>query len=80
MTDRKFYRRRITVEVLSETPILEVGLSTLHHEITDGSWSGWLTYQPEEELNGRQMALALQKQGSDPAFFHLTKRGEDTET
>ncbi len=77
MTDRKFYRTIIQVEVLSESPLGSVDLETLHHLITEGDCSGELKTVKEEELNGRQAAKALLKQASDPSFFQLTCHGND---
>ena len=77
MTDRKFHRTIIQVEVLSESPFGPVALDTRHHMITEGDCSGKLTTGLEEELDGKQAADALLKQASDPSFFNLTEDGDD---
>jgi len=79
MTNRKFYRTIVHVEVLSETPIGAIGLDTLHHMITEGDCSGNVETVLQEELNGKQAAEALLNQASDPAFFKLTPAGEEAD-
>jgi hypothetical protein len=80
MTDRKFHKTIIKVEVLSEEPIPEgMDLQNVIAECTEGGWSmrqfGW----KETELNGKQAAKALLLQGSDPGFFQLDEKGNDAE-
>ena len=78
MSTRKFYKRIFQVEVLSEDPIPEeMDLDELHYQVTDGSWSGMMTAQDQEEVDGARMAELLRHQQSDPSFFRLTDKGED---
>lgn len=79
LSTRTFYRRVVYVTVLSEDPIQEGDLANLHYHITEGHCSGQITYGPEKQVNGKNMAKALERQGSDPGFFNLTKHGEDTD-
>lgn len=81
MTDRKFYKTVIKIEVLSEEPIPSgMDLENVIAECKEGACSmrqfGW----KETELNGKQAAKGLLLQGSDPGFFQLTEKGEDTDT
>lgn len=77
MTERKFHRTVVQVEVLSEAPIGPVELDTLHHMITEGDCSGHVKTVLAEELDGKQAVEALLNQASDPSFFNLTAGGED---
>ncbi len=77
MTERKFYRTVVQTEVLSESPIGEIGLDTLHYMITEGDCSGHVKTVLQEELDGKQAAEALLNQASDPSFFSLTENGDD---
>jgi len=76
---RKFYKTVIRFEVLSEEPVEQVDLETLHYEVTEGRWSGRFLDTTEEILDGPQMAKALQEQSSDPEFFNLDSDGNDVE-
>ena len=75
---RKFYRQSFTVTVLSDEPLPStMGLSQVQHAITDGECSGQVERGPVEILSGKQMAKALEDQGSDPVFFGLERDGTD---
>jgi hypothetical protein len=78
MTDRKFYRTVIQIEILSEEPYEGGDLDTIKYDITEGHCSGRLKdVVRSEEKNGKEMAGLLCEQASDPEFFMLTKDGED---
>lgn len=80
MTDRKFYKTVIKFEVLSEEPIPPgMEMENIIHECKEGDWSMRPLGEKETILNGKQAARALVNQGSDPSFFQLTDKGEDTE-
>ena len=80
MTDRKFHKRVITVTVLSEDVLPEgMGLDTVAEEISNGDYSGEVSWGPDQEINGKRMARLLEGQGSDPAFFQLDDKGNDLE-
>jgi len=79
MTKRKFYRTRIIVEVLSEEPVDFDNLNQVHYAITEGDCSGRWEETEVKELNGKEAAVALEIQGSEPGFFGLTDDGEDLE-
>jgi hypothetical protein len=79
MTERRFHRTVVQVEVLSEAPLGAVELDTLHHMITEGDCSGHVKIVLEEELDGKQAAEALLNQASDPSFFRLNQAEEDIE-
>lgn len=81
MTDRKFYRTVIQVEVLSETPLDDdVDLDEVYAIITHGDCSGQCKrIVDNEQVDGKTMAKLLEAQESDPCFFWLTEDGEDTE-
>lgn len=78
MTDRKFYKTVISIEVLSEEPIPEgMELSAIYQEAIDGSYSMRELQHEETELNGEQTVSALAAQGSCCDFFSLTLDGND---
>ena len=78
MTDRKFHKRLLTIEVLSEEPIPEgMEVESIIEEAKSGDYSMRIAKDVETELNGKQAARALLKQGSSPDFFSLTESGED---
>lgn len=80
MSDRKFYRTLVKIEVLSEEPISsEIGIETLCAEITTGDYSGLVLWSPGQEIDGKTAATALIGQGSDPSFFGLDEEGNDVE-
>jgi hypothetical protein len=70
MSERRFYRTLVVVEVLGESEINFDTLEQLHHAITDGDFSGsWDTSCLEVTEN--QMADLLEAQGSDPGFLGI---------
>lgn len=80
MTTRKFYKSTIILEVLHEesnalNSVTELG--EIAAMICEGDCSGSWTIKKHKVLNGKQVALALQEQGSDPEFFQLDEHGED---
>lgn len=77
MTSRKFYRTKISVEILSEDPVSFDNLAAVHQSITDGDCSGVWDVINVDELDGKQAASALSAQGSDPTFFRINEKGED---
>lgn len=79
MSKRTFYKTTVTVEVLHEEPLDFDNLEDLHYMITDGECSGKFEVTDFVAMNGKNMAKALQEQGSDPEFFQLDKKGNDIE-
>lgn len=81
MNKRRFHRARVTIEILSEQPFnldsLE-DLRTLAHMI-ETDCSGEIHVQTFAPMSGKEAALRLEAQGSDPAFFNLTSDGENFE-
>jgi hypothetical protein len=63
MTNRKFHRTVIQVEVLSESPIGPVELDTVRHMITEGDCSGHVKTVLKEELNRKQAAKGIAQSG-----------------
>lgn len=77
---RKFYRRVITIEVLSEEPVPDnVSPAGIWNECVNGAWSGDYKVGKSERVDGPTMARLLRKQASDPSFFRLTSKGADVE-
>jgi hypothetical protein len=80
VSERKFYRTQVTVDILSDEPVGEItDLDEIHHQITDGGWSGQISITKTEEVDGPTMATLLRGQGSDPDFFRLDADGNDAE-
>lgn len=81
MTERKFYRTVVQIEILSEDPYVYKDLLDVHDDITDGECSGLVTdVVLNEECNGARMAELLTAQSSDPEFFRITPFGDDLES
>ena len=80
MTKRTFYKRTVTLEILSEEPIPPgMNLENIIFAARNGDYSMREFGEKEVKLNGKQAAKALEKQGSDPSFFRLTPTGNDLE-
>ena len=78
MTNRKFYKRLLTIEVISEKPIPDgMEIEAIVDEAKRGSYSMRIAKDVKTELNGKQAARVLLNQGSFPDFFSLTEKGED---
>jgi hypothetical protein len=77
--ERKFYKYRLSVEILSEERMVFDCMNDVAeaiHDSVDGDLSGrWLQCK-ETVMNGKQAARALRKQNSDASFFNLTDKGE----
>lgn len=70
--NRKFFKTRIVVEVISEDcPASELGLAGIVREITQGDCSGEISDTQVTPLTPGQAAQALIDQGSDPDFLGL---------
>ena len=80
MTTRKFYKRTVTLEILSEEPIPPgMDIANVIFEAQNGDYSMREFGEKEVELNGKEAAEALRNQDSDPSFFRLTDDGNDLE-
>ena len=78
MTERKFYRTVVHVEILSEEPYVFSGdLYSLAEDMDMGDCSGVARTIQEEKCNGARMAQLLISQGSDPEFFGIDEAGND---
>lgn len=73
----KAYKTIVQIEILSQEPIGEPSLEAIAYNITEGDWSGVSEIKSVKELTGKQAAMALLNQGSDPEFFGLTEEGLD---
>lgn len=77
LSNRKFYKTSITLHVISEYPYAPQYLGQIHQDITEGDCSGVYRITNTKVMNGASAAKALIAQGSSPAFFSLTEKGED---
>lgn len=77
MSNRKFYRTVISVEVLSEEPYNPESLEGIAHDIIEGDCSGRWNVVSSKEVDGVEMAQLLYEQASEPAFFQLDDDGND---
>jgi len=74
---KKFYRRVVKIEMLSDDPFPdELDLAEIDAGITDGPWSGQLWTEIDEEVAPRRMARLLIRQRSDPGFLGLSDDGK----
>ena len=71
MTDKKFFKSQVVIEILSEEDIGDPSLEKIMYQITEGDWSGVYSVKKVETLDAEQMRIALIGQGSDPDFFSL---------
>ena len=80
MTNRRFYRTVVQIEVLSEEPLSnEIDIGSLYYDITEGDCSGSTEVITRENVNGKRIADLLSAQGSDPQFFQVDNDGNDVE-
>lgn len=82
MTDRKFYRHRFQIEILSEENLEEgtsLSLLELDQMTENEQVGGPLVIVETEKLNGKEAVEALYKIGSEPGFFRLDDEGDNTE-
>jgi hypothetical protein len=78
MTNRKFHKRVVTLEILSEEPIPEgMDIANIIFEAQEGDYSMRECDEKDTILDGKQAAKALLQQNSDPSFFQLTPNGDD---
>jgi len=70
------YKTTIKVVILSEEEYEGNDLETINYDIMEGHCSGQLfDVKRNVKLTDKEMAEALQEQGSDPEFFNLTADG-----
>ena len=79
MTNRKFYKKTITLEFLSESEFPYMDVENLVFEAREGDYSMRTVSEDDNEIDGKQAAEALLNHASDPSFFSLTEKGEDLE-
>lgn len=79
MTTRKFYKRLITIEVISEEAYQDTDVADVIQDATEGDSSMRVLSDETEEVDGRHAAETLIAQGSDPGFFRLNPDGSDTQ-
>ena len=78
VSERKFWRTQIVVEILSEDePYLYQSPPILAEDIRTGDISGIVKVLPSVEIDGKAYAQALFDQGSDPEFFMLNDDGSE---
>ena len=75
----KFYRTRLTIDILSEDTPFNGSLEDAAYAISEGDCVGGPTTLEPTELTGKQAADALYEFASEPAFFRLDDDGEDTD-
>ena len=68
---RKFFRTRVTIDVLSEDEPWDGSLDWLSYDVTDGECVGGELHKDVEEVSAEDMVRLLQEAGSDPSFFQL---------
>lgn len=65
----ELYRTVFVVEVLSNEPRDDWSLKEIAHDIVSGDSSGIYEVLDSREISKKDMAEALQRQGSDPEFL-----------
>jgi len=81
MSERKFYKTTIHVEIVSEEPFSdgEELQDIVRSCITGGNSFKWDFVRNSEPIDGQYAASMLMDQGSDPGFFQLDEQGNDLE-
>lgn len=69
MSDRKYYRTFIIVDVLSDEPIPEYATLEGIATMLDGDYSGAVHIAESQEVSREEMHNLLISQHSDPDFF-----------
>lgn len=78
VSQRKFYRTVIQVEILSEEPYDNDNLSEIADDVTVGNCSGKTEIiEFGTEIGAKRAVKLLKAQGSDPEFFQLDNEGRD---
>lgn len=78
-TKRRFYKTTYIIEVLSEDQILlNLSLAELDHEMNEGSYVGRVKDVNSTTVNSKTMAELLSEFGSEPGFFMLDDKGNQT--
>ena len=78
MTTRKFYKKIITIEVISQDePFDYSSIEEIGWAVVSGEHSGSIIKEVDVELNGKEVVVALIDQNSDPEFFGLDSDGND---
>lgn len=68
--EKKIYKTRMVVEILSEEPIPDpISLEYVNYEINEGSWSGVYSIESSTLLEGEDAMVAIANHGTDPDFF-----------
>ena len=75
--ERKFYRTKIMVEVLSQDPYDPDTINQIAYDIAEGDCSREWDIEETQELTAKECAEALIAQGSDPEFFGIDEKGRD---
>jgi len=78
---RKFWRTRITIDVLSEDVPMsdDADLESVAYDIDQGDCVGKIVWADPEELTPKEMADALLDANCEPEFFGLDEDGKSTE-
>ena len=79
LSERKFYRTRIVIEVLSEGAYEPNSLEGIAHDIDEGDCSGMWDVTDRVEVPVKEFVELVAAQACDPEFFGLTEEGEDRE-
>jgi hypothetical protein len=79
MTNRKFFKTTIVLEVFSAESIEEWELRHVVTGIRTGDLPGGVSIWTDEEIDGKQAADGLITQGLNPERFRIDKDGNDLE-
>lgn len=78
MTTKKFHKKTITLEFLSEEPIPEgMDVANMVYEAQEGDYVMQEKDETDTELTGKEAADLLTEFGSQPEFFGLDDDGND---
>lgn len=78
MSPRKFYRTKISFEVLSDVPMGPcMDLVAIAQECVDGDWMKGNYMENEVQITAKQAARLSVEFGGEPRFFKLDNQGNE---
>ena len=69
MTEQKFYRTVLQVEILSHEPYTYLGLGQAHEDIIYGDCSGRVSEVSSQEISVEELREGCEEHGTDVEFF-----------
>ncbi len=71
-----YYHTKITVSVLSDTPLEDMSLAELNYLITDGDASGQVNQGESKPISREELQTLCDEHGTDISFFIMDEDDE----